>query len=170
LILILIFFGIISWCGHFDFSFTHFNLLLFRNYLSFNIYTFPANSPYGELSGADTGIEVAIRGNEDDLDQWIPIKYFHAGYDRQEAIKVGKYNDEPEDYFIIRGHRVPAQTLQINDNAISVEFCEDRLLATDNLQFRWLQTVRFHEMSQNRHVWRLNNIKVCFQNESVPLL
>ena len=132
---------------------------------------FSSTSIYGSLSGADTGIEVAIRGEKDSLDQWIPIKYFHASFDRQEPIKVGMFDSSDtsgDSHFIIRGYRVSAKILQFPKTVVYIEICGgDQFWRRDNIQLRWLQTARFQQYSDIKHVWGLNNVKVCVLNGSI---
>ena len=136
--------------------------------LNFQLSMFSSSSSCGSLSGADKGVEVAIRGESDGLEQWIPLLYFPASLDRQEEIYIGDISHTPSDTFTIRGYNVPAEIFQPRHKAC-IEICDGPNFESDFLQYRWLQTARFIRSGSfiPKDVWRLDYVNVAFSNGSV---
>ena len=128
---------------------------------------FFSSSSCGSLSGADKGVEVAIRRSKDGLEQWIPLRYFLASFDRQEEIKIGKvtYVSPSSTTFCIRGYDVPAETFQLQHTA-SIEICDSVYFGNNSVQFRWLQTARFRKNGM-KDVWRLDYATLTVKNGSM---
>lgn len=138
--------------------------------LSFQLSIF-SSTPYCEmLSGADTGVVVAIAFTEDGLQQWVPLLYFPASFDRQTEIFIGNFAHITEtkmDTFNIRGYTVPAQIFMLTHTA-SVNICGVKYFESDLVQFRWLQTTRYRTdiSSFMKGIWRLDHINVAVSNGS----
>ena len=116
-----------------------------------------------DLPGSvDKGVEFSILG-EDGI--WVPLAYYHWGYDRRPEIRVGNFSLQQQsskyNYSIgIRGYDVPAHNIDSSYLA-SLEICDPTYLGQSHAQFRWLETARHPKNNTSPvDVWGLDNVTI----------
>ena len=109
----------------------------------------------------DEGVELSLRTLENEAGPWVPLKFYSLSSiasTREPLIDLGSY-DDISSILSLRGYNVSVVAGNTAVMDVTEFICDERFFQ-EEVQFRWLQTVRRTRDQTVRDTWFIDDVNI----------